>query len=463
MYKMIIVDDENGVRNILSDFINNNNFGFEVIGSFSSAVKALEYIESNEVNLVLSDVKMPKMSGIEFIEILSKKSPDIRKVIISGYSEFEYAKAAIKFDVDNYILKPIDYDEIGDVLLEIKNSLDEEKKRKNYVRDFLQMEREAFFADLSMGALKNSENIERQFSRLDIQIPIKDICGTVLEFSFKDYENFLYENACCDSSAITSAAEDIIKSIYPRGYIIPVLSKNEKNIFIYIESALNSQNIDCGCIALEISRLLGTDINVNCLKKFKSLEELIGVISVEESREESLMLLIAHLRFGNKDEAYNLLNRVVSSILNCNTTMKRKTMLDNMIETVIEGLSPIAHNDDENSKNDDEWISRALKFIEANYSKGITRDDVSKHVYMSKSYFDKLFKHKMGTTVHDYLLEIRMQKAFELLKEGMPVYKIAENVGYKDKRNFLRMFKSYTGCTPIELKNRIIECENDGD
>ena len=108
MYKMIIVDDENGVRNILSEFINNNDFGFEVTGSFSSAKRALEYLDTNSADLVLSDVKMPQISGIEFIEIISEKYPEIRKVIISGYSEFEYVKAAIKFDVDNYLLKPIE-------------------------------------------------------------------------------------------------------------------------------------------------------------------------------------------------------------------------------------------------------------------------------------------------------------------------------------------------------------------
>ena len=215
-------------------------------------------------------------------------------------------------------------------------------------------------------------------------------------------------------------------------------------------------------MSAEISRILNTGINVECIKQFNSLQELIGIISVEDSSEESLMLLVAHLRFGNKAEAYNILNRVVTSILSCNTIMKRKAMLDSMIDTIIGGISPIAQ-DSEGRESDDEWISRALIFIEENYSEGITRDDVSKHVYMSKSYFDKLFKHKMGMTVHDYLLEIRMKKAFDLLKQGIPVSKISEIVGYKDKRNFLRMFKSYTGFTPIEFKNKIITGENSGE
>lgn len=459
MYKMIIVDDENGVRSILSDFINKNNFGFEVTGSFSSALAALEYIKLNQVDLVLSDVKMPKMSGIEFIEILSKNYPDIRKVFISGYSEFEYAKAAIKFDVDNYILKPVDYDEIGDVLSEIKNRLDEERKNRKITQDFMQMEREAFFANLSMGALKKIEDIEKQFSKLNIKIPAEDLCGSVLEFSFTDYEKFLSDSDFHDSEAISNCVDNMVRFMYPKGYIFPVLSKNEKNIFIYLESKLNPQNINLKSMSAEISKILDTGINIECIKEFNSLENLIGIISVEDSSEESLMLLVSHLRFGNKAEAYNILNRVVTSILSCNTMMKRKAMLDSMIDTIIGGISPIAHNS-EGTESDDEWISRALKFIEENYSKGITRDDVSKHVYMSKSYFDKLFKHKMGMTVHDYLLEIRMKKAFDLLKQGVPVYKISEIVGYKDKRNFLRMFKSYTGFTPIEFKNKIISSEN---
>ena len=139
MYKMIIVDDENGVRDILSDFINNNDLGFEVAVSFSGAKRALEYLETNNVDLILSDIKMPQMSGIEFIEIVSEKYPGMRKVLVSGYSEFEYVKAAIKFDVDNYLLKPIDYDEIVEVLTKIKNKLDEEKNLKKFMGDYLRM------------------------------------------------------------------------------------------------------------------------------------------------------------------------------------------------------------------------------------------------------------------------------------------------------------------------------------
>lgn len=463
MYKMIIVDDENGVRNILSEFINNNDFGFEVTGSFSSAKRALEYLDTNSADLVLSDVKMPQISGIEFIEIISEKYPEIRKVIISGYSEFEYVKAAIKFDVDNYLLKPIDYDEIGEVLIKIKNKLDEERNLRNLMDDYLRMEREAFFTDLAMGAFENEETIQRQYSKLKMKPSYDDVYGVFLEVCFGNYEKLEKHTSEFENCDITDVVESILSGSYKDSCIIPIFNDDARFYCVYITDKSNKLKFDSETIEKQISSAVQHNVYVKQIKNFNTLSEISGLISVEESGEESLMLLIAHLRFGNKDKAYRLLNRIVDSILSCTTTVKRKLMIDNVIEKVIGGLSPSDVENKEEKRTDDELVEKALKYIDENYCNAITRQDIAMHVYMSKSYFDKLFKLKMGKTIHDYLLELRMHHAFNLLKKGVPVYKISEMVGYKDKRNFLRMFKDYTGYTPTDFKAKVLNCETEGE
>lgn len=460
MYKMIIVDDENGVREILSEFINNNDLGFEVTGSFSSAKRALEYLETSKADLVLSDIKMPQMTGIEFIEIVSEKYPDMRKVIISGYSEFEYAKAAIKLDVDDYLLKPIDYNEIGEVLTKIKNNLDKEKNFRNIIDEYVRVEKEAFFSDLIMGAFESEEAIKRQHSKLKMNLPYDDICGVFFEVRFGDFEDQTYG---FENFEITNIVESILSDSCKDSCVIPLCNDDARFYCVYMTDKSNKPKFDSESIEKQISSALECNVFMEQIKIFNTLSEISGLISVEESGEESIMLLIAHLRFGNKDKAYNLLNRIIDSILGCATTVKRKLMIEDVIEKVIGGLSPLDIENIEGKRTDDQHIEKALKYINENYQNPITRQDIAEYVYMSRSYFDKLFKLKMGKTIYDYLLELRMHHAFDLLKKGVSVNKVYKMVGYKDKRNFLKMFKDYTGYTPTDFKAKVLNNGTEGE
>lgn len=124
MYKLIIVDDEKNIREGLALCYPWKELGFEVAGSFPNGKEALEYIERCCVDVVLSDIRMPKMDGLMLAEHLFKNYPHICTVLLSGYAEFEYARTAIRFQVREYILKPVKYEDIIAVFTEIKEALD---------------------------------------------------------------------------------------------------------------------------------------------------------------------------------------------------------------------------------------------------------------------------------------------------------------------------------------------------
>ncbi|MCD8170318.1 MAG: response regulator, partial [Clostridiales bacterium] len=98
--------------------------GFEVSGTFPNGKNALDYIERYLVDVVLSDIRMPKMDGLELARAISKGYPNITVVLLSGYAEFEYAQEALRFGVKEYILKPIKYDTIIRVFSKIHENLD---------------------------------------------------------------------------------------------------------------------------------------------------------------------------------------------------------------------------------------------------------------------------------------------------------------------------------------------------
>ena len=123
MLKTIIVDDEVNIRQGLEKALDWGKYGFTVAGSAEDGVEALKIFEELKPCLVITDIKMPRMDGLELSRELKMRDPQISIIIISGYSDFSYAREAIRFGVADYLLKPVDFDELAGVLKNIYKSL----------------------------------------------------------------------------------------------------------------------------------------------------------------------------------------------------------------------------------------------------------------------------------------------------------------------------------------------------
>ena len=132
LYKVILVDDEEEVREAIRKRINWEEIGFTVAGTAENGEEALELAESCEPAVVMTDIQMPFMDGLTLLRKLKERFPDLRSVIFSGYDDFEYAKEAIRLESEEYILKPVDADELRKVFVRIKGRLDEQiEQRRN--------------------------------------------------------------------------------------------------------------------------------------------------------------------------------------------------------------------------------------------------------------------------------------------------------------------------------------------
>ncbi len=124
MYKLIIVDDEKMILDGIKELFPWNKIGFEVTEGFTNAKKALEYLENESVDVVLTDMYMPDMNGLEFVKQL-KEYPDILVVFFSSHSDYNYMRGALKLNCFDYLLKPINYEELSNCFMRVKESLDE--------------------------------------------------------------------------------------------------------------------------------------------------------------------------------------------------------------------------------------------------------------------------------------------------------------------------------------------------
>ena len=138
MYKILIVDDEPIIRLGLRKSLRWEDYGFEIKDDAEDAYEALELCGKNSYDIVFIDIRMPEIDGLTFIEKLKSLNHNSYFVIISGYSEFEYAKKAVDLKVFGYLLKPIQRDELEETVKKLKIQLDEDKKKAHWISQKVQ-------------------------------------------------------------------------------------------------------------------------------------------------------------------------------------------------------------------------------------------------------------------------------------------------------------------------------------
>lgn len=141
LLKVLIVDDEHLVRNLLKKCIDWNEIGYEIVGEASNAHEALDLVDALRPDLIFTDIYMPFMDGLEFGKLVFEKYSNIKIVVLTGYEEFEYAKKSIKIGIADFLLKPINDDEIRRVALTMKEKIEAERNhRAEYDRMKKQLE-----------------------------------------------------------------------------------------------------------------------------------------------------------------------------------------------------------------------------------------------------------------------------------------------------------------------------------
>lgn len=209
MYKMIIVDDEAEIRLGLKNYFPWNQIGFEVVYACSNGKQALEYIEKHPVDLVLTDIRMPAMDGIELAKELHRRKSSFYIIFLSGYKDFHYAKEALKYGVKDYIVKPGKFEEIQEVFAEAKSNLDKawnqsNMKQKKYTENIIQTIEEYIkrnYADVRLEDIANilrmspnyissfyKEKTGENISNYVTKIRMEKAAELLADFHYKTYE-----------------------------------------------------------------------------------------------------------------------------------------------------------------------------------------------------------------------------------------------------------------------------------
>ena len=189
MYTLLLVDDEEEVMQVIARKVKWEKLGFSVIGHANSGLKALEMLEETQPDVVMTDIKMPYMDGLELCSHIKEKYPATKILLFTGFDDFEYAKEAVHLEIEEYILKPLNAAEITGVFERLKNKLDQEinEKRstellKKYYADSLPLLQANFYSMLIEGRIPEEE-LERYLANYQIAFEGPLYCCLVIHTS----------------------------------------------------------------------------------------------------------------------------------------------------------------------------------------------------------------------------------------------------------------------------------------
>ena len=485
MYRIIIVDDEKIIRDGLCSFFENGEAGFKVDAMFDDGTEAIEYLRRNIVDVVLTDIKMSNVSGLDLAHMIYEEKIPAITVLLSGYKEFEYAQLALKYGVYSYILKPVRFNELDEIFEKIREKLDEQKRDIISEKDdFIQVLINQFLLELDAGVYEDQEMILERLNALHLSHDIlnlpcvhinlqreadtitvnkkwkhgKDRLDVAI-FNVIRNDNISYYTLSSDKKYLNILAmpsrEKLFKS--PSEFtkkvteLVDVGVSSLNQMFDIEVKNLNTNHFEN---LIGFAERESANIKIEQISKIKQLI-ITGVVSNETAAfESSLESLISRLpKLGNNqadnilEDFYNVLKEVIG-ISQVNITDGN---LQNKIENVVRYAA---------SKPKDEMSSilfeRAIVYINKNCGNDICLTDVAAYVYLSPMYFGRIFKIHTGESFTDYLINIRINNAMKLLRNGdLKVLEVGKAVGYDNIKYFIRLFKKKTGVTPGEYKKNM--------
>lgn len=514
MYKVLLVDDEEMVTQGLSRFVPWEEIGYVVAGTAVSVDKALEFLEKEMVDLVITDIMMPVKSGLDLIQVLNEKYPGIKTVILSGYSDFSYAQQAIRLGALDYLTKPINFSAIRTLLNRIRAKLDEESQRSGISSHLQETLTHSMIMNVCNGMPYEAS---KAAAYLDITCPI-----TAVRIFCRD-QQLLLENLCQEISRSMGCCQILSPA---ENEILCVLEgkRSQNEVIQRLENLVGLVSVAgvhmCAGISEQVpgyADLRKVFLQAGKAMRYQKARNNSGVTSfllmremylnTQEAVEEKITQMVSS--FSAPDTRTTLVADFTAALSAMETrpdfsiTMAQRfcteflieldTPLQNLVsedyphhaylsETLVDVLSAASLPEiqaymvgyiqrllselsqlDESQK-DVELIDRVKKYIQNHFAENLSLSVLSEVFFVCPAYLSRLFKKKTKINFVDYLTNLRIEKAKEFLAvPTLKIYTVAEMVGYESSRYFSRIFKDATGLSPQEYRTMVCSDASNAD
>lgn len=407
MFKIVLADDDSRFVAQFERIMEWDKYEMQVVAVFESGKEVIEYIEENMVDAIITDISMPEITGVDIAKYVYENNLDIKVMFFSAYRNFKFAQEAFDYGVVGYILKPISLGEVNKNLERLKNLL-QKKSTEGFMDDEVIRKRSDFILDF-----------------LGMKSVHKQVLKRIIDDSGLPYR-FIYLRCCMVSFELYNF-ESYVKNDW----------KNEIDIlYEAINRIVCYENDNLYCIPVTV---LKSELIIFFAFKKQNLNLMESVNTVKRKLNESLTI--------SAEE---------TDIIEADTFVGMYEIIKESESSYAKKINNIIRNDNVNNTN--EYVEKIKEYIDDNYSRDITLDEIADEMHMNPAAFSRFFKTHIGEKFVDYLNRIRVEKAKQMIiMSGDNINELYEKCGYMSKAHFFKNFRYYTGMTPMEYRKRHME------
>lgn len=492
MYKVIIVDDEPSACRHIGMIIERYCPNFQVVASAENGQDAIKKIEAHYCDVLITDVCMPLMDGIELIEWIDAQGLKIKTIVTSGYQEFDYVQKAINLGACSYLLKPVVPLKMSDTLQKLEDELD-----RGYMQDQIQLFN-AFYYKESF----DEQLIRKIFPYKHYFLAVKRINGLPTRYNknnpleiFAEYnksmiiygrdvyeELFFIPQELVSGLGVVEFVENESNLELNNGYETLVYFNEPMKVddfFIKVKELY--RGLDSAIIIGESQSATVEEVRSVIKEHIASsqnddLEQLYYYISEKQSRsiQKELEVLFAKWKADKRTQLYiealakQILYKMRNSYGNKVSFLETEYLIEEIFtySTTINELKDNYHeilirfiqSDPIVDKIDTpQFLNKITKYLNSHLDQQMPLKDLCKKFGVSQPYLSKMFRKYIDESYNHYSTRIRIEKARELMTQNseIRVKDVAAMVGYGDQFYFSRIFRSYMDITPSEFINRL--------
>lgn len=534
--KICIIDDIPAVVRGLSTRIPWEEHGLTVAATAANGQEGLECLRRMRPDIVLTDIRMPLMDGLEMMRTILPELPEVKVIFFTAYTDFAYAQEAVKLGAFDFIVKPFTPVSVLDTVLKAKEALERERSKTEYMQGVERKLRESLpylrqeFMRLLIRYGTRQQSQSRQWDFYGITMEPSGFWVMVAEMDgFSQRTADLPVN---EVELIRFAVQNILEetvSSYTRGIVF------RENINQFVIVANPAASLEAGQLAEKcrenvrkhtyytVSIGLGGEVQETAQLSAAYAQALAALANTFLSGGNSVYLyeegdargaawpqysydkekeLLFCLRSANVDKAEEQLHSIweewlaaskhpnpallqtlclelahsmhrvfaekgsaeeiqelESKLAEMNKAATFEALCGLIRDFCRQGCAQLRKRQVSESRL---LVERGVAYIQSHLQQNLSVADCAKAVHLSPSYFSNLFKKEMGVTLAQYITHCRMEKAKELVLEGMQVQDIAGSLGYEDRPYFTELFKKHTGMTPTEFRMKYAACAEAG-
>jgi two-component system response regulator YesN len=520
MYKVLIVDDEPFILGGLPDLIEWGEHNLEIAGLVKNGEEALKVLTGKTtIHIVLTDIRMPRMDGLELIRRVRELGHNVKFIVLSGYNDFEYVKQAAKLGIENYLLKPVDDKELTQTMFETIRKIESEQSRSIEIRQGLQVLRDNVLYSWVSGEIADRELKEKatmlgiditgnaytvaivsiltvppsfESDRSRLQFAVRNICSDTLEGKLSSTPFYNLDGGLIIIIANSNKREVIEEGLH--ACMANIISLLKADVFITVGNFIpdyrnlyksygQAQKILAYSMILGKNQLLFFDtvpvplprkqfdlqmyfIDIGSALKTGSLEAAADTVDRMFDELKRIPGLTPAFIRNTALETFFVLNAAVRSSRSIDAASED---MSDMLVTINElyimeemkrwlhkiTATAMAKLSERNAKLSPQ-IVKVVDDILIHYAEGINLKTSAAKFEVNAYYLGQLFRKETGKSFTEYLNTVRIEKAKELLLAGtMRTNDIAIKVGYINTHYFFTVFKKMNGMSPTEFRGEL--------